>query len=91
MATNELITKVEALQEWEALMEEAKNEIESIKDELKAEMLRRNTEELDLGCFIVRYQSIVSNKFDNSAFKKALPDVYKSFLRQSTAKRFSIA
>ena len=91
MATNELITKVEALQEWEALMEEAKNEIESIKDELKAEMLRRNTEELDLGCFIVRYQSIVSNKFDNSAFKKALPDVYAAFIKQTTTKRFTVS
>ena len=91
MATNELITKIETLQEWEALMEEAKAEIEGIKDDLKAEMLRRNTEELDLGCCIVRYQSIVSNKFDNSAFKKALPEIYNAFLRQSTAKRFSIA
>lgn len=91
MANNDIITKIEALQEWEALMEEAKAEIESIKDDIKAEMMCRDTEELDLGCCIVRYQSIVSNKFDNSAFKKALPDVYKAFLRQSTAKRFSIA
>ena len=38
-----------------------------------------------------RYQSIVSNRFDSSAFKKLMPDVYKSFIRQSTSKRFSIA
>ena len=91
MAINELLTKIEALNEWEALMEEAKAEAEAIRDSIKAEMLERDTEELECGKYIIRYQSIVSNRFDNSAFKKALPDVYKSFIRQSTSKRFSIA
>ena len=91
MATNELLNKIEALNEWEALMEECKTEIEALRDSLKQEMLARDTEELEVGQYMVRYQTIVSNKFDNSAFKKALPDVYKSFIRQSTCKRFSIA
>lgn len=91
MANNELLNKIEALNEWEALMEEAKEMADSIRDELKAEMLQRNTEELECGQYILRYQTIVSNRFDNSAFKKLMPDVYKSFIRQSTSKRFSIA
>ena len=91
MANNELLNKIEALNEWEALLEEAKAEAEAIRDELKAEMLQRNTEELECGQYIIRYQSIVRNRFDSSAFKKLMPDVYKSFIRQSTSKRFSIA
>ena len=91
MANNELIQRIEALNEWEALMEEAKAEAEAIRDSLKQELLERNTEELECGQYIIRYQSIVSTRFDNSAFKKALPDVYKSFIRQSISKRFSIA
>ena len=91
MATNELLNKIEALNEWEALMEEARAEAEAIRDSLKQEMLERGTEELECGQYMVRYQSIVSNRFDSSAFKKALPEVYKSFIRQSTSKRFSIA
>ncbi len=91
MANNDLIQRIEALNEWEALMEEAKAEAEAIRDSLKQELLDRNTEELECGQYIIRYQSIVSNRFDNSAFKKALPDVYKSFIRQSISKRFSIA
>ena len=91
MANNELLNKIEELNEWEALMEEAKAEAEAIRDDLKQELLERNTEELECGQYIIRYQSIVSNRFDNSAFKKALPDVYKSFIRQSISKRFSIA
>ena len=91
MAINELLNKIEALNEWEALMEEAKAEAEAIRDAIKQEMLDRGTEELEVGQYMVRYQSIVSNRFDSSAFKKALPEVYKSFIRQSTSKRFSIA
>lgn len=91
MANNELLNKIEALNEWEALMEEAKAEIEAIRDSLKQEMLERGTEELECGQYILRYQTIVSNRFDSSAFKKTLPEVYKSFIRQSTSKRFTVA
>ena len=91
MANNELMSKIEALNEWEALMEEAKAEIEAIRDSLKQEMLERGTEELECGQYILRYQTIVTNRFDNSSFKKLMPDVYKSFIRQSTSKRFTVA
>ena len=91
MSRNELISKIESLQEWETLMEEAKAEAEAIRDSIKQEMLNRELEELECGQYIIRYQSIISNRFDNSAFKKALPDVYQAFIRQSTSKRFSIA
>jgi len=91
MANNELLNKIEALNEWEALMEEAKAEAEAIRDSIKQEMLSRELEELECGQYIIRYQSIVSNRFDSSSFKKALPDVYQAFIRQSTSKRFSIA
>lgn len=91
MATNEMLNQINALIEWEDLMEQARIEAEAIRSNLKQEMLARDTEELEVGQYIVRYQSIVSNRFDNSAFKKLMPDVYNSFIRQTTSKRFSIA
>ena len=91
MANNELLNKIEALNEWEALMEEAKAEAEALRDSIKQEMMERGTEELECGQYIVRYQSIVTNRFDNSAFKKALPEVYAAVSKQSTSRRFSIA
>ena len=91
MANNELLNKIEALNEWEALMEEARAEAEAIRDSIKQEMMERDTEELECGQYIVRYQSIVTNRFDNSAFKKALPEVYAAFIKQTASKRFSIA
>ena len=91
MANNELLNKIEALNEWEALMEEAKAEAEALRDSIKQEMMERGTEELECGQYIVRYQSIVTIRFDNSAFKQAPPEVYAAFIKQSTSRRFSIA
>ena len=42
MSMNDLISKIEALNEWEALMDEAKAEAEALRDSIKAEMLDRN-------------------------------------------------
>lgn len=91
MTKNEIITKIEALNEWEALMEEAKAEVEALRDSIKAEMLERDTEELAAGQYIVRWTSIISNRFDSTSFKKAYGDLYKSFTKQSTFRRFTIS
>ena len=47
MSTIEITSKIEALKELEALIEEAKAEAETLRDEIKAEMLNRNTEEME--------------------------------------------
>ena len=91
MSKNEIITKIEAIRNLEELIEEARTEADSLRDEIKQLMLAAETEEMEVGQYMIRYQSIVTNRLDSSAFKKALPDVYKSFMRQSTSKRFSIA
>ena len=70
MSVNELERKIAKMQEWEALVEEAKAEAEALRDEIKAEMLERDTEELEAGKYIVRWTSVLSNRFDTTAFKK---------------------
>lgn len=91
MTKSEIITKIEALNEWETLMDEARLEAEAIRDTLKAEMLELGTEELEAGQYIVRWTSVTSNRFDSANFKKALPEVYKAFMKQVSSKRFSIS
>ncbi len=91
MANNELLNKIEALNEWEALMEEAKAEAEALRDSIKQEMLERDTEELECGQYIVRWTSVLTQRFDSTSFKKAMPDVYKAFTKQTASRRFSIA
>ena len=91
MSANEMTTKIEALRELEELIEEAKAEAETLRDEIKAEMAARNTEELTAGNFIVRWTSVLSNRFDSTAFKKVMPDVYKAYTKQVSSRRFTIS
>ena len=91
MSKNELVSKIEKLQEWEQLIEEAKAEAESLRDEIKQEMLNRNTEELEAGAYIIRWTSVLSNRFDTTRFKKVYGDLYKAFTKKTASKRFSIS
>ena len=90
MSVNEMEILINKMQEWEQLAEEAKAEAETLKDTIKAKMLAQDTEELQAGRFIVRWTSVISNRFDSTAFKKALPDVYKAYTKATTSKRFSV-
>ena len=91
MSTYDLETKITKMQEWEALAEEAKAEAEALRDEIKAELTRRNAEEVTTGKYIVRWTSVLSQRFDSTAFKRAMPDVYKAFTKQVNSRRFSIS
>ncbi|MBR4968025.1 MAG: hypothetical protein IKY19_07345 [Bacteroidaceae bacterium] len=91
MSKMELIAKVELLNEYEAMIEELKNEAEAVRDSIKAEMMERETEELIAGSYIIRWTSVLSNRFDSTAFKKVYGDLYKAFTKQSASRRFSIS
>ena len=91
MSKNELVAKIEALNEWEALMEDAKAEAEAIRDSIKQEMMEREVEELTARQYIIRWTSVLTNRFDSTAFKKVMPEVYKAFTKQSASRRFSIS
>ena len=91
MSVNEMETKIARLQEWEAIAEEARAEAEALRDEIKAEMLARDTEELEAGRFICRWTSVLSNRFDTTSFKKEHADMYKQYTKQTASRRFSIA
>lgn len=91
MSKNELVSRIESLREWENILEEAQQEVEALKDSLKAELTERGVEELEAGQYIIRYTNVLSNRFDSSAFKKIYGDLYKAFTKQISSKRFSVA
>lgn len=91
MTKKEIIAQIELMNEWERVIEEAKAEVEAIKDSIKAEMADRNLDELEAGSYIVRYKTVATSRFDSTAFKKTYEDLYKAFLKQTTSRRFSIS
>ena len=89
MSTNELEAKVRELRELQALIEEAQEEAESIKDQLKAHMGER--EELRAGGYKITWKPVTSSRLDAAALRKALPEVAERFTRTSTTRRFCVA
>ena len=91
MSQNEIVAKIEQLKEWEAILEEAQTEVEALRDSIKEAMLERGTEELQAGTYIIRWTSVLSNRFDSTAFKKEYAELYQSFIKQVASRRFTIA
>lgn len=91
MSLKDLQGKVRELKELQRMAEELAVEITSVQDEIKAEMLNRNTDEIITGEYKIRWKEVISNRFDSSAFKAKYSDLYAQFTKQTTAKRFTIA
>lgn len=91
MSTNELTSKVRELKELKSMAEELAAEITSIEDEIKAEMTARNTDEMIVDVYKVRWTTVKSNRFDTTAFKKTHGDLYEQYTKTTESRRFSIA
>ena len=91
MSKIELLAKIELLNKYEAMMEEMKTQADAIRDEIKAEMDARDLGEMIAGQYIVRYTSVLSNRFDSTAFKRVMPEIYKAYTKQVSSRRFSIS
>ena len=90
MSKIELLAKIELLNRYEAMMDELKAEADKVRDSIKAEMEAREVEELIAGQYIIRWTSVLSQRFDSTSFKKVLPDLYKAYTKQVASRRFTI-
>jgi predicted phage-related endonuclease len=91
MSTIELDAKVNSLRALRNLESEIKSEVTAIEDEIKAEMLARNTDTLTGQNCIVTWKTVVSNRFDSAAFKLTHADLFAQYSRTTTSRRFVIA
>lgn len=76
MSANELTTKIRELKELKKMAEELAAEITSIEDQIKAEMTARDTEEMNIDVYKVRWTTVNGSRFDTTAFKKAMPELH---------------
>ena len=93
MSKNEIASLIETMNNYDELASKAKAKAkaDAIRDALKEEMLRLDTEELNAGAYIVRYTSVISNRFDSTTFKKLYADLYKDFTKAVSSRRFSVS
>lgn len=91
MSTNELTSKIRELKELKAMAEEIAAEISTIEDAIKAEMTARETDEMMIDVYKIRWTKVKSNRFDSTAFRKAMPELAEKFTKTTETRRFSIA
>ena len=91
MSKIELLAKIELLNKYEAMVEEMKAQADTIRNEIKTEMDARELEEMIAGQYIIRYTAVLSNRFDTTAFKKVMPEIYKAYTKQVSSRRFTIS
>ena len=91
MSKMELLAKIELLNKYEAMMEELKAEADRVRNSIKAEVEARDGEERIAGQYIIRWTSVLSNRFDSTAFKKVMPELYKAYTKQTASRRFTIS
>ncbi|MCD8375624.1 MAG: hypothetical protein LUD69_01620 [Oscillospiraceae bacterium] len=89
MSINELEAKISEMKQLQVLIEEAQQEVESLKDTIKEYM--GESETLQAGMFRVTWKTVKTSRIDTVALKKALPDVAQAFTRESTTRRFTVA
>lgn len=90
MSQNELTAKIKELKSLEQLIEEAQQEAEAIKDELKEQMKASGTDEIIVDIFKVRWKAVKSNKFDTTAFKLTHKELYEQYTKSTESRRFTV-
>ena len=87
MSMNEIEAKCRELRQLQALIDEAQQEAEAIKDGIKAQ----GVDELQAGEYRVTWKAVTSSRLDGKALKAALPDVAQAFTKTTTTRRFCVA
>ena len=89
MSINEIEAKARELRQLQALIEEAQQEADAIRDAIKAHM--GDQEEIRAGEYRITWKPVTSARIDTTALKKAMPDIAQAFTRETTTRRFCVA
>lgn len=91
MSIDIMNAKIKELRELRRMADELAGEIESLQDEIKAEMTARAVDTLTGVDWKVTWKAVKSSWLDSKALKAALPDVAAQFTRETTSRRFLLA
>ena len=91
MGLNELTATIERIRELEAQQAEMAAELEGLKDNVKAYMVKQGTEKMLIGGYKVNYTKYITHRFDSKTFKADHEDLYAQYAKATEARRFSIS
>ena len=87
MSINDITEKIRKLKEAQAFAAEIAAEIETLQDEIKAEMTTRNTDTLQADIFTVRWTTVKSLRLDSKALKAEQPELYARYTKATEMNR----
>ncbi len=90
MTNRQLDNRVKKLQELEAQISDFEAQADALRGELKADLTEKGEDEHNTGSFIIRWKEIISKRLDSKALKAALPDVFNTYSKESSSKRFTV-
>ena len=91
MSQNEMMNLIETMNNYDDLASKVKAKADAIRSTIKEEMERQAVEELICGPYIVRFSTVLSNRFDATTFKRLYADLYKDFTKQVSSRRFTVS
>lgn len=91
MSIDIMNAKVQELRELRRMADELAGEIESLQDEIKAEMTAREVDTLTGFDWKVTYKTVKSSRLDSKALKAELPEVAARYMKETTSRRFLLA
>lgn len=89
MSSRELESKARELRQLQALIEEAQQEAEALKDAIKAAM--GEAEAATAGEYKITWKAVTTSRIDTGALRKAMPEIAAAFTRETTVRRFCVA
>ena len=84
-----IAAKAHEFREIQKMIEELQAKANEVKESIIADMDGAEIVEADV--FTIRYQTIISNRLDTTKFKTENKDLYEMYLKESSAKRFTVA
>ena len=91
MSQNEMMNLIETMNNYDELASKVKAKADAIRATIKEQMERQAVEEMICGPYIVRYSTVLSNRFDATTFKRLYADLYKDFTKQVSSRRFTVS
>ena len=85
----DIAAKAHEFRTLQAMIADLEAKAAAVKESIIADMDGAEMVEADI--FTIRYQTIISNRLDTTTFKKDHNDLYSAYLKESTAKRFTVA
>ena len=91
MSKKEMVALIETMNNYDELAAKAKAKADAIREAIKEEMVRLDTEELTAGEYIVRFTNVISNRFDSNTFEQQYAHLYKDFTKPVSSRRFTVS